>query len=204
MKIYVQLAQTDQERQEGSLLLKKVYMDEFGLDFDKFKVAFPKSFFQDLLLIRHEENLVGTASMMYPLEGIFPSEYIFGARICNNIKRNHASRTIEVGRLAKVANFPGGIITKSVMLATARYLEVNSLESWIATVKPALARILRSTGLEMLPFEIEPETDGDQAEIVKRYKGDNISVFEATRESTLTCFGKIDPFGDDFTIDIRL
>jgi hypothetical protein len=188
MKVNVQWAITDEDRQEAFLLLKKVYLEEFDLDFELFRQAFPLMFRSDVMMIRDQDGrLVGTASMMYPLNGLFPAEYIFGAKISESTGRQ-ANRTIEVGRLAKVPDFPGGIITKEVMLATAAYLKKENLQSWIATVKPPLYRILRSTGLQMTYFEVNAGLEGEQAEIVRRYKGDHIVVFEASTKNTIAAF----------------
>lgn len=190
MNINVGWADTDDERREAALLLKKVYLDEFGLDFDIFKQVFPIHFNSDVMLIRDESGrLVGTASMLYPLEGLFPSEYIFGADITGS-DRNAASKTVEVGRLAKAGDFPGGIITKAVMLETAAYLKAKKLDSWIATVRPPLYRILKSTGLNMHAFDMNPIPEGAQAEIVRKYKGNEIVVFEAAADDTGRAFGR--------------
>jgi hypothetical protein len=190
MKYTVSLAYTNAERGEAFGLLKKVYSNEFGLDLEAFKSLFVLPFDTDVLVIRDETGrMAGTASIMFPQEALFPSEYIFGASIREDGYLLPLSQSVEVGRLAKLKEVPNGLIIKAVMLAVAVYLRRRKRAGWVATVKPPLFRILQKKGLETKTFEKYSErTDAAQAEAVKKYKGDRIVSFWASSENTYQAF----------------
>ncbi|GHB88969.1 hypothetical protein [Persicitalea jodogahamensis] len=189
MNLYVSIA-SEAERLEAAQLFQKVYEEEFQLDFKRFDDAFPLVFPSDVLLIRLQESrLVGTASLMRPVEGLFPSEYIFGADLSGLVDPLSLAQSVEVGRLAKIRDFPSGVIAKAVMLATDKYLHSRCLGGWVATVKPPLYRILEKTGLTMTPVALSIEKTGEQAECVRLYKGSGILAFRALAESTAAAFG---------------
>ena len=197
MNLFVSLA-TPERVGEATALFHEVYEAEFKLNFDRFEKAFPLHFPSDVLLICTEGGqLVGTASMMKPLDGLFPSEYIFGARISQQAALFPIDRTVEIGRLAKRKDFSGGLIARTVMLATDAYLKAYGFEAWIATVRPPLHHILAKTGLEMIPFDLEPEKTDEQGACVneyrrvKHYKGNSITVFRASAHSTAAAFAPV-------------
>ncbi len=191
MNLFVSIAQ-ENELHEAETLLHDVYKEEFDLDFDCFDRVFPLEFPREVLLIRNEDGqLVATASFMQSVEGLFPSEYYFGARIQQQASQFSMASTVEVGRLAKRGDFKDSVIASTVMLATNDYLKYRGYENWLATVKPLLYSRLARTGLEMVPFELGPEKTGAQAECVSRYKGNSISVFRASAQSTAAAFEPI-------------
>lgn len=204
MNLVVSVA-TNQEVGEATALFHQVYQDEFELDFDRFERAFPMHFPSEVLLIRTEDGeLVGTASFMKPVDGMFPSEYIFGAKISQQAHLFPFEQTVEIGRLAKRRNFPSGLIAKTVMLATDAYLKFYNMQAWIATVKPPLYQMLAKTGLEMVPFELGPEKTGEQGDCVRRYKGGSIAIFRASAESTEDAFLPIRYSMSEHTVRIVL
>ena len=201
MKAIVSLAKTDDDRQEGLTLFKNTYFQAFDLDFEAFENAFPEKFESDLVLIKDSNGqLLGTASIIFPKVDLFQSEYIFGATIRRNGSMLPLRQSVEIGRLAKTPEAPGGLVTQATMLAVSAYLQKKGLAGWVATVKPSLSRILKKTGLETVLFEDYTEQDPYKAAIVKGYKGDEIVTFWASTESTIASFQKMD--SDDIDVQI--
>ncbi|MCF0070816.1 hypothetical protein LZD49_10060 [Dyadobacter sp. CY261] len=205
MDITVSRATSVEDQRDARYLLKTVYKDEFGINFDEFKSVFPLDFNTILLVIRNEENqLLGTASIMEPVGKLFPTEYIFGANVQKFEQVLPLAGAVEIGRLAKSKDAKAGIVTKAIMLATMDYLTMSNFQGWVSTVKSPLYRLLRSMGLEMFTFDEFAQKEGVEAEIVARYKGDHIESFFASTQDTVTAFRKIERSGPGYQINILL
>jgi hypothetical protein len=192
MNFIVSLAHTDAQRQEGIALFRKIYKENFNLDFEAFDAHFPLHFVSDIFLIHDETGrLVGTASIVRPIEVLFPSEYFFETDIASYSEILPLHSAIEVGRLAKVTDkdVPQSKVTRAVMLAVAAYLKKHNLLGWVATVKPAYYRIIKATGLVTTVFEGSKDCNTEaQREVIKNYKGDEVVTFWAGSDDTVGAF----------------
>lgn len=192
MNITVSLAQTDAESREGTALFHQIYEGDFKLDFEAFGLHFPRNFESDILLLRDETNhLVATASLITPIDGLYPSEYYFETNIASLARELPLHNAIEVGRLAKINDktVPHLLVTHTIMLAVAAYLQRHKLSGWVATVKPAFYRIIKATGLVTTVFEkVKDCNTTAQREVIKNYKGDAVITFWASTDDTIKAF----------------
>lgn len=202
MKVTVSVASTVAQRRQAFALLYQIYLSAFGVDLKKLKKLFPFDFRSVVLVVKDEAGrLLGTASLMYPHDIFFPTEYLFGATIRQDGVHLPLRESVEVGRLAQVEDAPKGLVTRAIMLAVAAYLKKEGLAGWVATVKPTMKRIIKNTGVESVLFEtyIE-ERNAAKALIVKRYKGDKIVSFWASTESTIVTFERL--ASEDIVVEI--
>lgn len=192
MNITVSLAQTDAESREGTALFQQIYESNFDLNFEAFHTHFPLSFPGKCLLLHNEtNNLVATASLISPIDGLYPSEYYFETDIASFAGELPLHNAIEVGRLAKINDrvVPHLLVTHTIMLAVAAYLQRHKLSGWIATVKPAFYRIIKATGLVTTVFEkVKDCNTYAQREVIKNYKGDEVITFWAGTDDTIKAF----------------
>lgn len=208
MRLMVTLAQSDADRREAYELVRQVYAREFNVDLDQLREKATISFRSDVLLIRDErQELVGTASILYPADSyLFPSEYMFGADIQQSGQELPLGNTVEVGRLAKANVEDRGLVIQATMLAVNAYLRRENLSGWIATVKLRMKRMLQMTKLEMQDFAQSPHKTSfnDVPNLLDGYKGKDVSFFWASAESTYQAFEKLYGLLDQGIIQIDL
>lgn len=193
MKITVSVAYTDAALREAFALLYQIYLNVFKVDLKELKRLFPLDFRSVVLLVKDETGkLLGTASLMYPHDIFFPTEYLFGATIRNDGVYLPLRGGVEVGRLAKADDAPSDLVSKAIMLGVAAYIRKENLSGWVATVKPPMYRIIKRTGLQSVLFETYlEETDEEKAAIIEKYKGKEIKSFWASAEDTIHAFERL-------------
>lgn len=152
-----QIAETAEEKAEALDFIQISYAQMHpGNDYKKsIAVTFFEEIAVDTILLRYEQQLVGTVSLLQNVNGgLLPSEYLFGLERSPLL----ATNPTEVGRLAKAINsgLPKEVENKifpMLLWLTALRLTERKIDNFICSVQHYLARKFAQIGFKQMELD---------------------------------------------------
>ncbi|MDQ1090157.1 hypothetical protein [Siphonobacter sp. SORGH_AS_1065] len=152
------LARNKKEISEAYALVERRYWETHQIEASKLHTS---QRYRTKVLVVYDQNdkLLGTASLMFPTNGIFPGEDLFQVDFHKSSLPLDWNRTVEYGRLAIEPQAPPEVLLL-IQKAFLYYGKRWNLSGFVAIVRTALGRSLRKS----FQFETIPTCLNDRKE----------------------------------------